>query len=129
VRGAKGSLAKGGGDVQEGQLQAGKTPGSSGWGLDPDPLVLIGGDERVPAELAVPPGNYLGYYRAIRDVIRGAGDLPVAPAEATTVMAVIEAGMRSSVAAMVVSPSYTDAERSAWKPAGRRMQGGRSDGG
>ena len=69
-------------------------------------------------ELAVPPGNYPGYYTAIRDAIQGGGDLPVAPPQATTVMAVIEAGMRSSVEATVVSPSYTDAERSAWKPAG-----------
>jgi predicted dehydrogenase len=128
ARGAKGSLTKRGGDVQEDQLLAGKTPGSSGWGLDPDPLVFVRGDERAPAELAVPPGNYLGFYTAIRDVIRGEGDLPVAPAEATTVMAVIEAGLQSSVEATVVSPSYTDAERSAWKPAGRRRQEGRGDG-
>jgi predicted dehydrogenase len=128
ARGAKGSLTKRGGDVQEDQLLAGKTPGSSGWGLDPDPLVFVRGDERAPAELAVPPGNYLGFYTAIRDVSRGEGDLPVAPAEATTVMAVIEAGLQSSVEATVVSPSYTDAERSAWKPAGRRRQEGRGDG-
>jgi hypothetical protein len=43
-------------------------------------------------------------------------------------MAVIEAGIRSSLEGTVVSPSYADAERSAWKPAGHRMQGGRSDG-
>jgi predicted dehydrogenase len=128
VRGTKGSLTKRRGDVQEDQLLAGKTPGSSGWGLDPDPLIFAGGDERAPAELAVPPGNYLGYYTAIRDVIRGEGSLAVSPAEATTVMAVIEAGIRSSLEGTVLSPSYADAERSAWKPVGHRMQGGRSDG-
>jgi predicted dehydrogenase len=129
VRGTKGSLTKRTGDVQEDQLLAGKTPGSSGWGVDPDPLVLVGGDQRARAELAVPPGNYLGYYTAIRDVIRGEGALPVAPAQATAVMAVIEAGMRSSVDATVVRPSYTDAERPAWKPAGPRMQERLSDAG
>jgi predicted dehydrogenase len=117
VRGVKGSLTKRGGDIQEDQLLAGKAPGSTGWGLDPDPLVFVGGDERESTELAVQPGNYLDYYTAIRAVIRGEGELPVAPAEATTVMAVIEAGIRSSVEATVVSPSYTEAERSAWRPA------------
>ena len=106
----------------------GQKPGSPGWGQDPDPLIFVSGDEGAPAELAAPPGNYLGYYAAIRDAVRGDGELPVTPAQATTVMAVIEAGIRSSVEGTVVSPSYTDAERSAWNPAGRRMQGGRSDG-
>jgi predicted dehydrogenase len=129
VRGTKGSLTKRGGDVQEDQLLGGMKPGSPEWGLDPDPLVFVGGDERTSAELAVPPGNYLGYYTTIRDVIRGEGELPVTPAQATTVMALIEAGMRSSAEGRVASPSYTAAERSAWYPAGRmrRMQGGRGE--
>jgi predicted dehydrogenase len=114
VRGAKGSLAKGGGDVQEGQLQAGKTPGSSGWGLDPEPLVFVGGDAGVPAELPTPAGNYPGYYEAIRDAVRGDRGVPVTPAQATTLMAVIEAGTRSSTEGRVIGPSYTEAERSAW---------------
>jgi predicted dehydrogenase len=129
VRGAKGSLTKRRGDVQEDQLLAGKTPGSSGWGVDPDPLIFAGGDDRGAAELAVPPGNYPGYYTAIGDAIRGRGSVAVSPAQATTVMAVIEAGMQSSVEGTVVHPSYVDAERSAWNPAGLGTQGGRTEAG
>jgi predicted dehydrogenase len=126
VRGTKGSLMKQRGDVQEDQLLGGRKPGDHGWGLDPDPLVFVGGEERTPTGLVVPPGNYLDYYAAIGKVIRGQGELPVTPAQATTVMALIEAGMRSSAEGRVVSPSYTTAERSAWNPAGRmhRMQRG-----
>jgi predicted dehydrogenase len=108
VRGTKGSLTKRSGDVQETQLLDGRKPGTAGWGLDPDPLILAGGDEGVPTELAVPAGNYLAYYAAIRDGIRGTGEVPVAPAEATAVMAVIEAGIRSSAEGRVVRPSYAE---------------------
>jgi len=108
VRGTKGSLTKRSGDVQEAQLLDGRKPGIAGWGLDPDPLILAGGDEGVPTELAVPPGNYLAYYAAIHDGIRGTGVPPVTPAEATAVMAVIEAGIRSSAEGRVVRPSYAD---------------------
>jgi predicted dehydrogenase len=82
--------------------------------VDPDPLVFVGGDERAPTALSVPPGNYLDYYAAIRDAIRQEGGLPVTPTQATTVMALIEAGIRSSAEGRVVIPNYTAAERSAW---------------
>jgi predicted dehydrogenase len=124
VRGTKGSLVKRGGDPQEDQLLHGLKPGSPGWGLDPDPLVFVGEDRGTPTELPVPSGKYPAYYTAIRDAVRGEGTLPVSPAEATTVMAVVEAGMRSSVQGKVVSPSYTDAERSAWNPAIHLTRGG-----
>jgi predicted dehydrogenase len=56
----------------------------------------------------------MAYYTAIRDAVRGDGALPVSPAQATTVMAVIEAGMQSSIQGKVVRPSYTNDEGSAW---------------
>ena len=108
VRGTKGSLTKRGGDVQEAQLLDGRKPGTPGWGLDPDPVIVVGGDGGAPTELAAPPGDYLAYYTEIRDVIRGKGGLTVTPAQATAVMAVIEAGTRSSAEGRVVSPSYPD---------------------
>jgi predicted dehydrogenase len=116
VRGTRGSLTKRGGDVQEDQLQAGMKPGSPGWGLDPDPLIFVGGDEGAPIEITAPPGDYPAYYAGIRYAVGGAGELPVTPAQATAVMAVIDAGMRSSAEGSVVSPSYTAAELSAWHP-------------
>jgi predicted dehydrogenase len=123
VRGTRGSLTKWRGDVQEDQLQAGMKPGSPGWGLDPDPLIVDGGDEGAPMEIAAPPGDYLAYYAGVRDAVDGAGELPVTPAQATSVMAVIDAGMRSSTEGSVVIPSYTAAELSAWHPVAPRPRG------
>jgi hypothetical protein len=91
-------------------------PGSPGWGLDPDPLIFLGGDEAAAIELAAPPGDYPAYYAAVRDAIGGAGELPVTPAQATAVMAVVEAGMSSSAEGRVVSPNYIAEELSAWNP-------------
>lgn len=120
VRGTKGSLIKRRSDPQEDQLVSGQKPGSPGWGRDPDPLIFVAGEDGVPIEVATPAGNYLSYYVAIRDALRGEGEPPVTLAQATTVMAIIEAGMRSSDEGQVVSPDYSDAERSAWKPASPR---------
>jgi hypothetical protein len=63
--------------------------------------------------------HHLGYYAAVRDAIGGEGELPVTPAQATALMAVIEAGLRSSGEGRVVRPEYTDAERAAWAPIAR----------
>jgi predicted dehydrogenase len=116
ARGTRGSLIKRGSDPQEAQLVGGQKPGSPGWGYDPDPLIFVAGDKGTSTEIAAPTGNWLGYYAAVRDAIRGAGEPPVTPGQATTVMAVIEAGMQSAAAGGVVRPSYSAAERSAWRP-------------
>ena len=116
ARGTKGSLIKRGGDPQEDQLVRGQKPGSAGWGDDPDPIIHIAAEGAPPAQIAAPPGNYLRYYEAIRDAIQGKGAPPVTPAQATTVMAVIEAGIKSSRESRVVSLAYADIERSAWNP-------------
>jgi predicted dehydrogenase len=121
VRGENGSLTKRGGDPQEAQIRAGEKPGSPGWGVDADPLIFLGDEQGVPHEIAAPPGNWRAYYEAMRDAIRGERDVPVTPAQATTLMAVIEAGLRSAVEGRIVSPSYTDAERAAWT-IGRRSE-------
>jgi predicted dehydrogenase len=95
VRGASGALVKRGGDPQERRLMAGERPDTADWGHDADPLVLLR-DGEVPANLPVPPGSYGRFYEGMRDAIRGKGDAPVTPADATTVMAVIAAGLQSS---------------------------------
>ena len=115
VRGTTGSLTKHGADLQEDQLKAGETPGSPGWGHDPDPLIFTSGDEGTPTEIASPAGDWRGYYAAVRDAVREEGEPPVTPEQATTVMAVIEAGQQAAAAGRVVRPSYTDAERGAWR--------------
>jgi predicted dehydrogenase len=117
VRGATGSLLKRMGDPQEAQIRGGDRPGSQWWGHDPDPLIFLE-DESAPAvEIASPPGNWLAFYQAMRDAVRGEGDVPITPAQATTVMAVIDAGLRSAAEGHLVRPDYTRTERAAWKPA------------
>jgi len=81
-----------------------------------DALILVAGEGGEPIEIAAPAGNHLSYYLAVRDALRGEGELPVTPAQATTLMAILEAGMQSSDEGRVVRPDYTDAERSAWEP-------------
>ena len=100
VHGTAGSLVKQCGDQQEAQLLAGMTPGAPGWGEDDDPLVLHDGE----ASRAVPlvAGDQRAFYRGVADALRAVGANPVAPAEALAVMAVIEAGLRSSAEQRVV---------------------------
>jgi predicted dehydrogenase len=102
VRGTKGSLTKRRGDLQDDHVS--------------DPLIVVTGEGGEPIEIAAPEGNHLSYYMALRDALRGEGKLPVTPAQATTLMAILEAGVRSSDDGRVVKPDYTDAERLAWEP-------------
>jgi predicted dehydrogenase len=115
VRGTSGSLTKHGGDLQEAQLKAGQKPGSPGWGRDADPLLFVASEGQAPTEIDTPAGDWRGYYAAVRDAVRGNAEPPVTPAQATTLMAVIEAGMQSAADGRVIRPSYTDAECSAWR--------------
>ncbi|MFL5493554.1 MAG: oxidoreductase [Gemmatimonadales bacterium] len=116
VRGTKGTLLKRQGDPQEEQLVSGQNPAAPEWGRDPDPLIFVPGEVRTPTEIATPAGNYLRYYMAIRESVREEGPSPVTPQQATTVMAIIEAGIQSSDEGRVVHPEFTDAERSGWEP-------------
>lgn len=104
VRGTGGSLLKRKGDPQEDQLVSGMKPGAQGYGRDPDPLVLSAGDG-APTEVPAPAGNYLEYYAGMRDAIRGEGSIPVTPAQATMVMAIIEAGLLSAREGRLASPA------------------------
>lgn len=102
VRGTTGSLVKRGTDQQERRLMAGERPGGPDWGHDADPLLVMrDGAEGQP--VAVPAGDYGGFYVAMRDAIRGGRPVPVSPGEAIRVMAIIAAGIESSTAARAVS--------------------------
>ena len=89
-------------------------PGSPGWGHDTNPLVLTVAEGKA-TELTSPNGNWPAYYAAMRDAIRGEGEVPVTTAQATTLMAVIEAGLQSSDEGRVIRPNYTKAEQTAWR--------------
>ncbi|WKB54044.1 oxidoreductase [Eleftheria terrae] len=101
VHGTRGSYLKRGLDPQEDQLKAGARPRLEplgDWGRDPQDGVLTLGEAEPAASRRHPtlPGNYLGYYAAVRDAVRGAAPNPVPAGEAMQVMALIEAGRRSA---------------------------------
>jgi predicted dehydrogenase len=102
VRGTNGSLSKRRGDLLDDHVA--------------DPLILVTGEGEAPIEIAAPAGDHRGYYIALRDALHGEGKVPVTPAQATTLMAIIEAGAQSSDEGRVVRPDYTEAERVAWEP-------------
>lgn len=113
VHGTQGSLVKAKIDPQEAQLLVGLRPGQDGWGVDPDPLVLYDGDgqaTRVPAPL----GDQSRYYAMYRDAVLGHATLPVSPAQAIGVMAVIEAAMVSAASGRAQVPQLDADERGAW---------------
>jgi predicted dehydrogenase len=116
VRGTEASLTRVGWDPQEDQLLRGVRPGSPGWGLDDEPLMIHRGDELEPGEVPAPAGDYLAYYAALRKAIAGGGQPPVTAVQGCAVMAVIEAGERSSTEGRAVAPDFTPAERRAWAP-------------
>jgi predicted dehydrogenase len=100
VHGRAASYVKYGMDTQEEALKRGERPGGANWGVDPRDGTLIqrGNDSDAETSATVPtvPGNYRGYYEAVRDaILRGAPN--PAPAEyGVLVMRLLEAGAESS---------------------------------
>ncbi|HLM53271.1 MAG TPA: oxidoreductase [Pseudoxanthomonas sp.] len=99
VHGTRASFLKHGMDAQEEALRRGVAPGGAGWGVDPRP-----GELHIPAAAGAlvekvigPNGDYGAYYRAVHAAIVRGEPLPVTPAEALEVMALIERAVRSSV--------------------------------
>jgi predicted dehydrogenase len=112
VRGTTGSLVKRGVDQQERHLIAGARPGDGDWGADADPLVLFrDGEDAV--SIPAPPGDYGLFYARMRDAIHRGSGVPVSPAEAVTVMAIIAAGRESSDRACAISLRSQVVRRSA----------------
>lgn len=105
VHGQKGSVIKYGLDTQEDALKAGLRPPAADWGHDPEPMQLTCWTDGVPAQrdLACEPGNYPGYYAAMRDAVWGEGENPVPAAEAIQVIRLIELGLRSAAEQRVLT--------------------------
>ncbi|RYF81180.1 MAG: oxidoreductase [Comamonadaceae bacterium] len=101
LHGTRGSYVKHGVDVQEDALRAGARPGAGAadWGVDPSL-----GELRVAAInhwmqdsiVANRPGNYVDFYAAVRDAIRGTGANPVPPDQAVALMELLDLGARSA---------------------------------
>jgi predicted dehydrogenase len=113
VHGTEGSLVKRCADQQENQLRAGMIPGDTGWGEDPDDLLLFdgeGGNSSLPAT----GGDQRQYYRGVADALHNAAPNPVRPIEALAVMSVIEAGFESARKGVVVGLPLNAEERASW---------------
>jgi predicted dehydrogenase len=118
VHGDRASVVKQKPDVQEDQLRAGVLPGSPDWGLDPDDAVLYDGATGDTRALKAARGDQRGYYVALREALHGQAPNPVPPEQGATVMAIIEAALRSDGEGRRVVPALTKEERAAWTKKG-----------
>jgi len=114
VHGDRASVVKHKPDIQEDQLRAGVLPGSQDWGLDPDDAVLYNGVTGDTRALQAARGDQRGYYVTLREALRGLAPNPVSPLQGATVMAIIEAALRSDEEGRRVVPDITDEERAGW---------------
>jgi predicted dehydrogenase len=114
VHGEKASVVKQKPDIEEDQLRAGVLPGSPEWGVDPDDAILYDGATGDTRALKAARGDQRGYYVALREALLGRAPNPVPPEQGATVMAIIEAGLRSANEGRRVVPDLTKEERAAW---------------
>jgi predicted dehydrogenase len=114
VHGENASVVKERPDIQEDQLRAGVVPGSPDWGLDPDDAILYDGATGDTRALKAARGDQRGYYVALREALHKRAPNPVPPEQGATVMAIIEAAMRSDKEGRRVAPDVTEEERAAW---------------
>jgi predicted dehydrogenase len=100
LQGLHGTYVKQGLDPQEGELKAGRLPegDDAQWGIDPERglAVVEHGGSSLAIGIATENGAYPLFYRQVRDAILGLGPNPVPPAQALTVMRVLDAGKASS---------------------------------
>lgn len=92
LHGTKGSFVKYGIDPQEAVLRAGGMPSDSGYGIEPDTQwgVLTDG-EGASRPVRSEAGDWRGFYRAMRDAVRGEGEVPVDPVDAVRGLRIIAA--------------------------------------
>lgn len=98
--GSKGSFIKARTDVQETMLQAGVSPGTDDWGVEPEHekgFLHTEKDGRIIRE-HIPSlrGNYGDYYEGIYQAIRNNKPVPVSPEDGMEVVRVVEAAIESS---------------------------------
>ncbi len=92
LHGTKGSFVKYGIDPQEAVLRAGGMPTDSGYGIEPDCLWGTLSDAEGNARpVRSESGDWRGFYRAMRDAIRGEGTVPVDPVDAVRGLRIIAA--------------------------------------
>ncbi len=100
LHGTKGSFIKTKSDVQETALQAGKTPDSENWGIEPKNEMGILHTEKegkiIKEHISSLKGNYMEYYDALYDAIRNSSKVPITAIEGMQVIQIIEAASLSN---------------------------------
>ena len=114
VHGDRASLVKQKPDIEEDQLRAGVIPGAPEWGHDPDDAVLYDGTTGQARTIKAARGDQRGYYVALREALNRRAPNPVTPQQGATVMAIIEAAIRSDANGCRVVADITEEEREAW---------------
>lgn len=107
LHGKKGSFIKTKADVQEADLQAGKKPNSADWGHEPkneQGLLHTEIDGKI-IKKCIPTltGNYMTYYDNLFAAIRNNEPLIVTPQEATNVIKIIQAALKSNTKRRVIN--------------------------
>ena len=100
IHGTNGSYVKYGIDPQEALLRKGQFPGGGSWGKE-DPgfyglITLDDESEDMDGVLETLPGNYLGFYNNVHDVLTKGAEMAVKPIEARNVIKIIELAHESS---------------------------------
>jgi len=100
LHGTKGSFIKHRTDIQETALQAGKMPGTSDWGIEPDEEQGFLHTERdgqvIRKKIISERGYYMDFYDGVYAAIREGASPPVHAMDGLNVIGIIEAAFRSS---------------------------------
>ena len=100
LRGLRGAYEKWGLDPQEDDLRAGKRPGDTGWGIEPQTqwgrLSTDLNGVHIDGPIETEPGAYEQYYAQVRDALLAGKSVPVDPNSALKVIRIIEAAQISA---------------------------------
>jgi scyllo-inositol 2-dehydrogenase (NADP+) len=107
LHGTKGSFIKYGIDPQEEMLKEGLMPDSKDWGKeDPDYWGILNAElhgQQFYGTIETEPGNYMGFYDNVHDVITKGVEQAVRPEEARNVIKIIELAFASHRSQSVVT--------------------------
>jgi scyllo-inositol 2-dehydrogenase (NADP+) len=101
VSGSRAGLVVDGLDPQEDQLLGGMGIGATGFGERP-PARLVAPFEARERDQPLEPGDYRGFYRGVRDWLRGDAPAPVDPRDGVAGLEILEAARRSAARNEVV---------------------------
>jgi predicted dehydrogenase len=109
LHGSMGSFIKWRADVQETDLQAGKTPGTPDWGIEPVTerglLHTESGGEVIRESVPTLAGNYLDYFEGVYEAVRNGAIPPVTGRDGVHIIQIIEAAFKSSEEKRVITLS------------------------